>query len=118
MFDTLRALKTPMLLGFLLLGIAPCAAAGDLQTIQDWQLQMLFKPTPVQLEMEQQKDRVFIYSRVRDSDIDRAMSQQFGRVEHMMFVNTLVTQKAEPARDKPADSQSGEPVVVESDDGC
>ena len=118
MFDTLRGLKTHTLLGFLLLGIAPWAAAGDEQAIQDWQLQMLLKPTPVQLKMEQQKDRVFIYSRVKDSDIDRAMDQQFGRIEHMMFVKTLVAKQAEPSRDKTPDSESSEPVVVESDDGC
>jgi hypothetical protein len=118
MFDTRRALMTPALLGFLLPGMAPWATAGDEQAIQDWQLQMLLKPTPVQLQMEQQKDRVFIYSRVKDSDIDRAMDQQFGRIEHMMFVKTLVTKKAEPAHDKASDSKSSEPVVVESDDGC
>lgn len=118
MFHTPSALKTHTVVSALFLTFAPYAAAGDEQAIQDWQLQMLLEPTPAQLDMEQRKDTVFIYSRMKDSDIGRAMKEQFGRVQHMMFVNTLVTKEPDPTRDKAADSEPSEPVVVEEDDGC
>lgn len=118
MFSTTRALHTHAVVGLLLLGCAPWVAADDGQAIQEWQLRMLLEPTPTQLEMEQRKQTVFIYSRMKDSDISRAMEEQFGRVQHMMFVNTLVTKEPKAAPQKSADGESSEPVVVEDDDGC
>ena len=82
---------------------------------QGWQLQMLLAPTPQQIALEQQKSRVFIYSRVKEPDLDRAMDEQFGRVEHMMFINTLVP---EPESKAEAMQPAGKTTWGEQDDGC
>lgn len=118
MFCTIKVWKSLALIGSLFLGFMTCAAADDDQAIHDWQMQMLLEPTPAQLDMEQRKKRVFIYSRIRDSDISRAMDQQFDRIEHMMFVNTLVAKNREPTPKKTNEDESSGPVLVEEDDGC
>jgi hypothetical protein len=93
--------------------LLPCTALASGKSTDDWQLQMLLQPTREQLRIETEKDRVFIYSRVKDTDIDRAMDEQFSRLQHMMFVNTLVVQKKRPTAGAPS-----KPVLIEHDDGC
>jgi hypothetical protein len=56
---------------------------------------------------------VTIYSGFTDVQVEQAMEQQFDRVEHMMFVSTVVTAAdGEPKKDK----RSG--TVQTEDDGC
>ncbi len=66
-----------------------CTAASD-KKIKNWQLNMLFHPSTSQLKAED-KGRVSIYSEITDRDVERAMDQQFERIEHMMFVRTVLT---------------------------
>jgi ABC-type lipoprotein release transport system permease subunit len=93
-------------------GIAatPTIGAAD-DSFRQAQLNRLFQPRSSQLSAEA-RGQVYIYDGLTDRDITRAMDQQFGRIEHMMFVRTVVTNE----QGKPETESSGEPVV--EDDGC
>ena len=85
--------------------------AGD-DPARTWQLSLLFNPGEQQYKMES-RGRVFIYDGLRDAEVERALDEQYDRVESMMFVNTVITdEKGEPLRDK----DTGEMVV--ENDGC
>jgi hypothetical protein len=64
-----------------------------------WHMANLFEPSPAQVKREQAQ-RVMIYHGMKDTDIDRAMDEQFDRIEAMMFTGTIVTDdKGQPLRD-------------------
>lgn len=90
------------LLGFGILA-APtlsCAAEDDFQT------RLLFDPPDSQLRAEA-RGRIMIYDGLDEAVVERALDEQFGRIEHMMFTRT---------RHAAPDDEEGE-IVVE-DDGC
>jgi hypothetical protein len=88
------------------------AAADREASIRSWQMARLLEPTQGDLKSEA-KGRVMIYDGLTDKDVDRALDQQFDRLDHMMFTRVVVTDDSgEAARD-----EDGE-VVTEGDDGC
>jgi hypothetical protein len=87
-----------LLAGVLLTPVSMTAGAED-----DFQHKVLFNPSSSQLQAEA-RGRVMIYDGLEDAEVERAFDEQFGRVEHMMFVRTRHT---EPDGD-----------VSYEDDGC
>ena len=87
--------------------------AGNVRAeLSDWYRQQLFDPGETQLAMEA-RGRVTIYDGLRDTDVQRALDEQFDRIDSMMFTGTVVTDEdGEPLRDE----ETGE-VLVEND-GC
>ena len=86
--------------------------AGDAESMRAWKLGLLFNPGEHQLQLER-KGRVVIYDNLNSSDIDRALVEQFDRIENMMFVSTHITDKqGTPVRDR----DTGEAMI--DDDGC
>ncbi len=96
----------------LLLAISPVQAAFSQSIYERWQLKRLYEPARMQLILEQ-KGRVFIYEGLTDKQISRVMDQQFGRLENMMFIGTVVTnEQGEPK----SDPKTG--LIMKEDDGC
>lgn len=97
-----------MLGGF---SVQASAKSGD-DKMRQWQLGLLLNPGVHQLDVER-RGRVVIYDGLHSADIDRALEEQFERIDSMMFTGTVVTD----ARGVPIkDPETGE-VMVE-DDGC
>lgn len=91
-------------------------AAGDAanEAALTYQERLLTSPTNTERHAEEAKMRVFIYDGVRDKVVSRAMDEQPDRIEHMMFVNTKVTDdegKVQVGPDK-------RPLTEDSDPAC
>jgi hypothetical protein len=98
--------------GFLLLILLHYAHSEELAGVEAWQNNILFNPNESTLERER-SGTVMIYDGISHQEIERAMQEQFNRVEAMMFVNIVHTNKdGEVLRD---------PVTkpgLDFDDGC
>ena len=75
------------------------------------QLKNLFEPSQSQLRREA-NGHIYIYDGLTDRAVNRAMDQQFNRIENMMFVGTIVT---DPQGRPAVDAQGA--IMIE-DDGC
>lgn len=89
-----------LLLGTLLAPLAQAADAND-----GFQYNALFNPATAQLKVEE-RGRVMIYDGLDNSVVERALDEQFDRIEHMMFIRT---RQSEPADDD---------GFTDEDDGC
>lgn len=69
----------------LLLTATPTLPAAE----TDWQLRRLMEPTPAEQHADA-SGRVFIYDGLHENSVNRAMEQQFHRIQSMMFVRTRI----------------------------
>ena len=90
-----------LLLGAVLLPPAMAEGANE-----RFQYNALFNPTTGQLKAED-RGRVMIYDGLDNAEVERALDEQFERIEHMMFIRTRQSQ---------ADDDGEEDTV--DDDGC
>jgi hypothetical protein len=93
----------------LLFPLCSLAYAGDLREIE---MRRLFSPTPTELAGEA-RGQVYIYDGLRDVDVDRAMDQEFARIENLMFIRTKKTDQKGEVLKSP---ETGTDIV--EDDGC
>ena len=82
---------------------------------QLWQLEQLFEPVASQRRREQ-RGGINIYSDLKDSVVERAMDEQFDRIENMMFVRTISTDA--DGEVLMTTGSDGELVAVVEEDGC
>ena len=92
--------------------LVPITATGRASNKVDTiQLRNLFEPGQSQLHRET-KGHIYIYDGITDRLVNQTMDNQFNRIQNMMFVGTVVTDKqGEPAVDDQGD-------VIAEDDGC
>ena len=80
--------------------------------MRNWQLALLMNPSEQQQKVEE-RGRVMIYDGMHTAVINRALDEQFDRIDHMMFTNTILTDEAgNPLRDP----ETG--LVMVEEDGC
>ena len=82
------------------------------KALHDWQVRRLMEPSLSELEKER-KGNVYIYDGLTDREVEAALKAHFGRIQHMMFVGTVKTDKAVT----PSQHDDSGQVVQESS-GC
>lgn len=91
--------------------VAATAAKGA-RDVGEIERRRLFEPTPGELRAEA-AGRIYIYEGLRDTDVERALEEEFKRVQNMMFIRVKPTDEdGEPRKDP----KSGAEYV--QDDGC
>jgi len=97
------------LLGLALATTIGATVAGDLTQIEQ---RRLFSPTPAELRAEA-GGRIYIYEGLSESDVARAMEEEFERVGNMMFIRVKKTDEQGAVV---TDPETGTAIVA--DDGC
>jgi len=97
----------------LTVGVQPAQASEQdlFKAIENWQKNRLFEPTPEQRTYERDGD-VVIYDGLIDTMVEKAIDQNFDRIQNMMFTRIVVTDK----NGHPKRYDDGQ--VVTADDGC
>jgi len=88
---------------------ADCAMAEGLRDIE---LRRLFEPTPAEIRAEK-AGRIYIYDGLRDVDVERALEEEFERVDNMMFIRIQKTDETGAVK---RNEETGE--LEYEDDGC
>lgn len=88
------------------------SAGGPDHALHDWQLRRLMAPLPHELQKER-AGGVYIYDRLTEREVDRALDAHFDRIQHMMFMGPL---KTDPQGVPILDSQTGK--VMQESGGC
>lgn len=80
-----KSLTAGCLIAFSIVALAegPAQAADSM----NWNQRMLFQPSYAMLKAES-RGRVNIYDGLHEAEVDRALDQQFGRIQAMMFTGT------------------------------
>ena len=95
-------------------GLGSVSGAAQSKDLRDIELRRLFEPTSAELRQER-SGRVYIYDGLKEADIDRAMREQFPRVDSMMFI------RVKPASAPREPDRTNTPVPATTyyqDDGC
>ena len=66
------------------------ALSGQPAAARDWQERLLFEPSKAQQQQER-RGRVYIFDGVHETAVDRALDEQYGRIQSMMFVGVRHT---------------------------
>jgi hypothetical protein len=84
-FSAVRCVLAGMMMAVLL----PFSAIVGAEDV--FQMKVLFNPSSSQLKAEA-RGRVMIYDGLDNNVVERALDEQFDRIEHMMFVRTRNTE--------------------------
>ena len=96
----------------ILLALAGVFFSNVAKSSENWQMKRLFHPTHAALASET-KGKIIIYSGLTDKVVEKALDENFNRIDAMMFTKTIKTDETgNPLRD----SETGE--LITEDDGC
>ncbi len=96
----------------ILLALAGVIYSNAAKSSESWQMKRLFHPGHAVLTSEAQ-GKIIIYSGLTDKVVDKALDENFDRIDSMMFTRTIKTDATgNPLRN----SETGE--VITEDDGC
>lgn len=70
--------------------LQPVFADENESKVYEWQKNRLLNPSEAVIKHEQEKHQVFIYENMQLSDVEKAMDEQFSRMENMMFSGTIL----------------------------
>jgi len=84
---------------------------GEADEIREIEMRRLFDPNPSELAAEA-NGRIYIYDGLTSEDVERAIDEEFARVESMMFIRTKTPKKTPTPRDPAVEYE------YQSDDGC
>ncbi len=87
-----NSLKAPLIaIGNLIFAVL-LVTSSSVHANESYQLKVLFTPSKGDLQAEA-KGRVMIYDSLKNETVDKAMSEQFGRIDKMMFIRTQYEQE-------------------------
>jgi hypothetical protein len=89
--NTLNLTTRPLPALIIVGSIFPWANGAADEGLSDIEKRRLFEPTEAELRAESQ-GTIYIYNGLRDIDVQRALDDEFDRVEHMMFIRTRKTE--------------------------
>ena len=92
--------------------LAAASSVAFATDVSDIELRRLFVPTAAELAAEA-SGKVYIYEGLRDIDVERAIEEEFKRVENMMCIRTKKTTETGGIAKDP---ETGTATV--QDDGC
>jgi hypothetical protein len=100
------------LIASMAIGAVCLSSTVQAKDLRDIELRRLFEPTPAELRQER-AGRVYIYDGLKEADIERAMREQYSRLDSMMFIRVKPTPEA--PREDPGGASA--PTYYQ-DDGC
>jgi hypothetical protein len=92
------------------IGMILLSATAHAKDLRDIELRRLFDPTPTEIRQER-AGRVYIYDGLKETDVERAMGEEFSRVDSMMFIRVQPTPA--PPREDP--SAAPTPIYYQDD---
>ena len=104
--------KPQRLLPIALVSLSASLGNAGAADVSDIELRRLFDPTQAELAAESD-GRIYIYDGLTDIDVQRALNEEFDRVENMMFIRTKQTDESGEVK---RDEDTG--AVEYEDDGC
>ncbi|WP_295882450.1 hypothetical protein [uncultured Thiohalocapsa sp.] len=104
--------KPQLCLSAALMGLCTCIGTAAAADVSEIELRRLFAPTEAELAAEAD-GRIYIYDGLTDMDVQRALNEEFERVDNMMFIRTRKTDESGEVK---RDADTG--AVEYEDDGC
>ncbi len=85
-----ESLCSVFLSSILLSTVLPTSVVAEETAVYLWQKKRLLSPTESTVKHEKEQQKVFIYEGLTIEDVEKALEQHFDRIEHMMFVSTIL----------------------------